>query len=226
MHVSLPAVVLSAAALSLTAQTAAAPAVGAKPTEAAPTTPGAMSAYHSDALHLTYSYPAVYKDASATVGPALEASIGQQNMGTKDAVRCVTVPFSAMDHTSGQFSLMLLVRADGGCMKKKFTAEQLPEFTKGEVQGLTASGAHTQFEQPVAFTTQGRPAELLEGTFELPTGQALHALAVCMLLKPDVACWQFLASSEQSLRAMTAFPVALEGGQPEPLVPANILAKP
>lgn len=185
-----------------------------------------MATYRNDTLHLSYSYPSTYADASTTVGPAFEASIGHADASNKDLSRCVTLPFSVMSGAGGQIAVVLLVRADAGCMKKAFTAAQLPEFTKGEVVGLTASGAHTQFDEPVAFTTQGHSAELLHGTFELPTGQTLHAEVVCMLLNPDVACWQFLASSEQGLHTMSAFPVKLEGGQSGPLVPPTVVTKP
>jgi hypothetical protein len=185
-----------------------------------------MSTFHSDALHLSYRYPSAYTDASSTVGPAFEASIGGGDAASKGELRCVTLPFSVMSAAAGQFSMVLLVRADAGCLKKSLTAADLPGFTRGEVQGLAASGAHTQFSEPVSFTTQGHPAQLLTGTFELPTGQPLHAMAVCLLLKPDIACWQFLASSEEALRAMSAFPLTLEDAQPAPLVPATVLPKP
>jgi hypothetical protein len=221
MRVFLPALALSALSLSGSAQTPPPASSGAAATPAA-----GMSTYHNDALHLSYIYPATYKDASSTVAPAFEATIGQNNVGGKDALRCVTLPFSAMNSAAGQFSLVLLVRADGGCMKKSFTAAQLPEFTRGEVQGLTASGAHTQFGEAVSFTTQGHPAQMIRGTFELPTGQQLHAMVVCVLLKPDAACWQFLASSEQGLTTMGAFPVSLDGAPPSPLLPATLTTKP
>ena len=186
----------------------------------------ASKVYKNDALHLSYTYPAAYSDASAMVGPAFQASLSQASAEDQNALRCVTLPFSAMDASKG-LSLVLLVRADAGCLKKTFTAADLPEFTRGEVQGLAASGAHTQFSDPVPFTTAKHDAEMLRGTFELPTGQQLHAMVVCVLMKPDVACWQFLASSEDSVRFMSAFPVSLEGGAVLSLVPpAAAAAKP
>ena len=184
-----------------------------------------MTTYHNDTLHLSYSYPAAYTDASSMVGPAFEASLSHGSLGGKDSTRCVTLPFSAMDANAGGLAVVLLVRADAGCLKKNFTPGQLPEFTQGEVQGLVASGARTQFDQPVAFTTGDHAAELLRGTFELPTGQALHAMVVCILLKPDVACWQFLGSSDERLNAMSTFPVSVDGKPPMALVPAEVLAK-
>ena len=180
-----------------------------------------MATYRSDVLHLSYRYPANYTDASEMVGPAFQASMSHEDTGGKDASRCLTLPFSAMD-ASGGLAVVILVRADAGCLKKNFTAAQLPEFAQGEVQGLSASGARTQFGQPVAFSTAGHPAELLRGTFELPTGQMLHAMVACVLLKPDVACWQFLGSSEERLNTMGAFPVSFDGAAAAPLVPAGI----
>ncbi len=186
--------------------------------------------YRNEALHLNYSYPASYTDASAVVGPAFQASLSQAPGEAaakkgKDATRCVTLPFSVMNSSNG-LAIVLLVRADAGCLKKTFTAAELPAFTQGEVQGLTASGARTQFGEPVAFTTEGHAAELLRGTFQLPAGESLQAMVACVLLKPDVVCWQFLASTESNLRAMGAFPVSLDGAAPMPVVPAMLFPKP
>lgn len=191
------------------------------PPAKAPT--GGMLTYRNPALGITYSYPADYTDASGMVGPAMQAGLSHEP-GAKDATRCVTLPFSAMSGAAGKLSVVLIVHADAGCLKKNFTAAELPEFTQGEVQGLAAFGARTQFGKPVAFTAQDHPAELLRGTFELPTGQQLHAMVTCVLLKPDVVCWQFLASSEEGLHTMSAFPVSLAGTQPAPLIPGALLA--
>ena len=212
--------------LSSSAQTASATAAPQTPAAHADVAPGSgMHTYQNDTLHLAYSYPAGFTDASAMVGPAFEASFGQETPGKKDEMRCVTVPFSAMNNAGGQLQLVLLARADAGCLKKKLTPEMLPAFTQGEVQGLVASGAHTQFGDPSAFTTQGHAAEMIRGSFTLPTGQALHAMVVCVLLKPDVGCWQFLGSTDASLSTMSAFPVSLDGAAPAPLVPPDNAAK-
>ena len=184
-----------------------------------------MTTYHSDVLHLSYSYPSIYKDASATVAPAFEASMNHAETGVPDALRCITLPFSAINTDNG-LAILLLVRADAGCAKKTFTASELPVFTQGEVQGLQASGGHPQFSEPVSFTTSGRPAQMLQGSFTLPTGQAMRAMVTCVLLKPDIACFQFLGSSDENLRTMAAFPVSFDGGPAAALLPANVLTKP
>ena len=170
-------------------------------------------------------YPASFLDASSTVGPAFQASISGATGEGSEITRCVTLPFSAMNSSKG-LSVVLLVRADAGCTKKTFTAAQLPEFTHGEVQGLSASGAKPHFGEPVSFTTGNHPAQLLQGSFTLPTGQAMRAMVACVLLKPDIACFQFLGSSDENLRSMSAFPVSFDGGPAQPLVPASMLSKP
>ncbi len=185
-----------------------------------------MTTYRNDTLRLSYSYPATYTDASSIVGTALQAGMTHEDTGGKEMSHCLTFPLSAMDGSGKGLGLVLIGRADADCMKKKFTAEQLPEYTQSEVQELTAFGAHPEFGQPMPFTVQGHAADLLRGTFSLPTGQRLHTMVACVLLKPDVVCWQFLASSEERLNIMSAFPVSLEGAQPMPLVPATMLAKP
>ena len=204
-------------------------ACSAQSMQTAPTS-APMPIYRNEALHLSYSYPASYTDASAVVGPAFQASLSQTHdeaagKVAKDATRCVTLPFSVMNSSNG-LAIVLLVRADAVCLKKTFTAAELPAFTRGEVQGLTASGARTQFSEPIAFTTEGHAAEWLRGSFQLPTGESLQAMVACVLLKPDVVCWQFLASSEANLRNMGTFPVSLDGAAPMPVVPATLFSKP
>lgn len=184
-----------------------------------------MTTYRNETLHVGYSYPTSYTDASGIVGTALQMGLSREDAAGKDASRCVTVPFSVMA-SSGGLAVIILGRADAGCMKRTFTAAQLPEYTKSEVGELSLFGARPEFGQPVAFTVQGHAAELLRGAFSLPTGQRLHTLVACVLLKPDVACWQFLSTSEDKLLTMSAFPVSLEGAPPTPLVPAAMLAKP
>ena len=183
-----------------------------------------MTTFHSDVLHLSYSYPAKYSDASATVGPAFEASMSHAEGSQADAARCITVPFSAMNTENG-LSILLLLRSDAGCAKKDYKASDLPVFTQGEVQGLSASGGHPQFGEPVSFTTGGHPAQLLQGSFTLPTGQAMQAMVTCVLLKPDIACFQFLGSSDSNLHAMAAFPISFDGGPAVPLVPSAVITK-
>lgn len=185
-----------------------------------------MTTYRNDTLHLSYSYPAGFTDASSLVGTALQAGLDRESEGGKDPSHCLTVPFSAMDSSGGSFAVIVLGRADAACMKKNFTAAQLPDFTQSEVRELSASGARPEFGQPAAFTTGGHPAEFMRGSFALPTGQRMQAMVACVLLKPDVACWQFLGSSAERLNTMSAFPVSLDGALPVPLIPAAVLAKP
>ncbi len=194
-------------------------------TGAAATSPHpALKVYSNDALHLRYSYPASFTDASAVVSAAFRASV-DANAGGKAVADCMTLPFSAMSTAGGQLSIVLLVRADAGCLKRSFTPGQLPEFTQGEVRGLSASGAKPQFGEAVDFTVGGHAAEQMQGSFALPTGDSMHAMVTCVLLKPDVACWQFLGNNEESLRTMSEFPVAFGEGAPVTLVAPSATAK-
>lgn len=209
--------------LSAPAQTAGSGATSG----AAPASAAATAVYRNDALHLSYTYPATFTDAAAVVGPALQASLSDDPTSA-DAARCVTLPFSRMQTgtTPGQISIVILVHADAACLKKKFNAKSLAEFTEGEAQGLTAAGAKTTFGQPIAYQVATRPAALLRGTFTLPAGQPMHAVVSCVLDQPDVVCWQFLASSAESLHSMIAFPVTFDNAPATPLVPASLLPSP
>ena len=169
-----------------------------------------MSTFRDDTLHLTYSYPSNYADASAMVGPAFQASMNTDPAAAGQA-RCISLPFSRAQPAKGQIGILLLVRADAACLKKKFNAHSVEELAAGEAQGLAAAGAKTSFGQPIAFEIAGRPASSLEGSFVLPTGVSLQARVVCVLDRPDIACWQFLASTPEMLRTMGHFPVTFDG---------------
>ena len=207
-----PALLLLASVLPATAQTATAPA----------TTPAAgMSTYRDDALRLSYNYPKDYVDASSMVGPAFQATVGQ-NAATAPLVRCVSLPFSRMGSANDQMSLLLLLHADAGCLKRKFTANSVAELAEGEAKGIAASGAKkTSFGQPVNFEIASRPASRVQGSFTLPTGQAMQAMVVCVLDQPDIACWQFLSNTTAGIANMSRFPVTFDGSPAAPLVPAS-----
>ena len=179
-----------------------------------------MSSYRDDTLRLTYSIPSNYVDAMALVGPAFQASIGQ-NASLGASAKCITLPLSRMASEKGQIAIVLLVRADAGCLKRKFTAASVTELTKGEAQGISASGAKSQFGDPLNFEIAKRPASLVQGNFTLPTGQVMQSLVVCVLDQPDVACWQYLANNTEALATMSSFPVAFDGSPATPLAPVK-----
>lgn len=188
-----------------------------------PNAPG-MSTFHDDTLHLSYTYPSSFVDASAMVTPALEASVGHDPNAAAEA-RCISLPFSRMASERDKVSMVILLRADASCLKRKFDAKSVTDLTKGEAQGLSAIGAKPSFGPPVSFQVANRPAAVLQGSFTLPTGQAMQAMVVCVLDQPDIACWQFLANNAASLSTMSSLPVTFDGSPATPLVPAAVLGK-
>jgi hypothetical protein len=209
---------------TLYAQTSVpAPATSAPPASAAQ--PSALANYHSDTLHLTYSYPASYTDATAMVGPAMQASLSGDPAAAAQAA-CISIPLSRMDTSNGAMGMVILVRADAACFKKKFNAKSVTEAAQDEVRSIAASGAKTSFGQPVSYTVANHPAALLVGSFALPTGQTMQAMISCVLDQPDIACWQFLATNTDRLRTMSTFPVTFDNNPATPLIPNEVLTKP
>lgn len=176
-----------------------------------------METFHSDALRLSYSYPAGFVDASALVGTAMQAGLGDS-----PEAQCIHLPLARMGAGKGQAAsgVVVLARADAGCMKKQFNAKSVQELTEGEVKGLTAAGAKGTFAAPQEYTVAGRPASSVKGSFTLPTGQHMQALVVCVLDQPDIACWQFISPSEQGLAGMAAMPVTFDGSPSASLYPS------
>lgn len=183
-----------------------------------------MSSYHNDTLHLSYSYPSRYIDASPLVKPAFEASLNQ-NAATAPTAKCISLPFSRMGSGKDQMGILLIVRADAACLKKKFTAASVTELAEGEAQGIAASGAKVDFGEPVNFQLADRPASMLQGGFTLPTGQTMQARVICVLAQPDIACWQFLSGNTAGIKAMSSFPVTFEGSPAVPLTPPAAASK-
>lgn len=213
-----PAPLLLLTLLSSAAQTTA-PAPASQHAPAAPT---GMSEYHNDVLRLSYSYPSNYLDATSMVAPAFEASVSQ-DPAAATAAKCISLPFSRMAPANAGMGILMLIRADSSCLKKKFTASSVAELAQGEAQGLSAAGAKTNFGKPVTFQVASRPAALLQGSFTLPTGQSMQAMVVCVLDQPDIACWQFLSNTAPALSNMSTFPVTFDGSPATPLVPAAVL---
>ncbi len=185
----------------------------------------ATTTYRDDVLHLTYTYPTSYTDASAMVTPAFQASLSGDPAQASQAA-CLSLPLSRMNVGDGAMGMLILVHANAACLKKKFNARSVIEATQDEARGLTASGAKVNFGQPVTYDVATHPAALLLGSFTLPTGQTMQAMISCVLDQPDIACWQFLATTPDRLRTMSAFPVAFGPTPATPLVPRDILTKP
>lgn len=175
-----------------------------------------MQSYHNDALRLDYAYPKTYIDATAIVAPAFEASING-NAAVASTAKCITLPFSRMAADGGQANIIILLRAEAACLKKKFNAQSVAELAAGEAQGIAASGAKTNFGKAVNFEIDHHPASRLQGSFTLPTGQTMQSMVVCALDEPDIVCWQFLSSTTAGLATMSGFPVTFAGGQPTSL---------
>lgn len=188
-------------------------AAGQTPVPPAAAPASGMTTYRNDALRLSYSYPSRFVDASALVGTAMQ--VGLPN--TPEA-KCFTVPFARMGIGKQQAGVMLLARAEAACMKKKFTAQSVIDFTKDEAKGLTAAGAKPSFSDPRQVQVAGRPASMMKGSFALPNGQLMQTMVVCVLDEPDVACWQFLSNSPAELATMANFPVTFDGSPATPLV--------
>jgi hypothetical protein len=209
MHVPVSLLLCAIALLPLrqVAEPAATPATSVPAQDPGPV-------YRNEALRLSYQYPAGYVDASALVGPALQASMSGEGQAS---AQCVTSPFSRMAAPPHPMALVLLLRADAGCLKKRFDEHSLNEFAAGEAKGIAASGARASFGQPAGFKVGSHPASSVRGDFTLPTGQVLQAEVVCVLDKPDVVCWQFLAADAASLAVLATFPVTFDGGTPAAL---------
>lgn len=207
----------------LTLSTAVSPSANAQSSPQVPP-PSATATYRNNDLHLTYAYPPTYVDASAVLGPALQASLGD-DPALSGTAHCLSLPFSRMQAGPGpgQIAIVALARADAACLKKKYTAKSLAESTEQEAKSLSTTGAKTDFGPHTAYVVANHPADLLQGTFTLPAGQPMHALVTCLLDAPDIVCWQFLSTSPESLRSMAAFPVTFDNNAPAPLVPANLV---
>lgn len=175
-----------------------------------------METFHSNELRLSYSYPAGFVDASALVGTAMQAGLGDS-----PEAQCIHLPLARMGAGNTSSGVVVLARADANCMKKQFTAKSVRELTEGEVKGLTAAGAKGTFAAPEEYTVAGRPASAVRGSFTLPTGQHMQAMVVCVLDQPDIACWQFISPSEQGLAGMALFPVTFDGSPAANLSPAD-----
>jgi len=179
------------------------PAVAAGPQTATPPT---TMKFHSDTLHLDYTYPTsfVQRDTS------------------KDATHpCGTESISAVDTKDG-FRMIMLQDEDGECLNKNLASN-----LASRVNAL-ANSQLKRYGTPVlpdvtAYMIGSHHAITTNGFIFDPIGGKTHYVAVsCQMIDKHAACWELLSTSCSALTEMESYPVTFAGELPKPLIPESL----
>lgn len=187
----------------LTLCLSALPAIAAGPQTAAPPT---TMKFHSDTLHLDYTYPTsfVQRDTS------------------KDATHpCGTESISAVD-TKGDFSMIILQDEDGGCLNKNLAAN-LPARVAIVAKGLLKPYGTPVLPDVTAYMIGSHYAVTTNAfIFDPKDGKTHYDAVSCQMIGKHAVCWELISTSCSALTEMESYPVTFAGELPKPLIPESL----
>ncbi len=184
----------------------------------------------SDPLGFSYSIPAGWEPVIPTPPPAAKQPESPHNAPqntppeVKKGMACVQVPLTARH--GDPVSAMVIIALPFQCFGQTMTAEDLPGFGSGVIDGL-----ETTFDllNPISATYKLAGHKLwIERVKAVPKGKTAPVETVetaCTILSNGAVCWMVEAADAASLEVFEHESVTLEGSAPAPLVPAEVFLK-
>ncbi len=187
---------------------------------ATPTTPTAT--FHSDALHLDYSYSSAFKPMPAVADQALQSEKDKVTGAVPRAeVSCISLPLTATDSTNG-FRMISIMRLDGTCLGRPTTAAELSAIATSTLTNSLKRFGDPQTGAPGYYQLADHSAAVLSGSvISEKYATTFYATATCLLQGSDAVCWEFMASKCSALPELMAYPIQFESQPAQPLIPAR-----
>jgi hypothetical protein len=183
-------------------------------------TPGSPTAtFHSDILHLDYTYDSSFAAMPAVADQALQSEKDKATGATKAAISCVSLPLTATDSSNG-FRMIMIMRMDGACLGHLTTTSEL-----GAVATSALTESLKRFGDPlmgtsVDYQVAGHPAAVLSGSVKSEKyGATFYGSASCLIQGADTVCWELLASDCSKLPGLMANPIQFNGQPAQALIP-------
>jgi hypothetical protein len=184
------------------------------PTPSSPTT-----TFHSDILHLDYTYGSSLIATPKAGDQAIQSEKDKSTGTEKAAIDCITLPLTAIDSSNG-LRMILVMRMDGTCLGRLTTASGLGAITTSALTESLKRFGDPQMGTSVDYQVAGHPAAVLSGSVKSDKYNAsFYATASCLLQGADVVCWEFLASDCSKLPALLANPIQFNGQPAQALIP-------
>ena len=187
---------------------------------AAPSSPTAT--FHSDALHLDYTYSSLFKAMPAVADQALQSEKDKATGAVpKAAVSCISLPLTATDASSG-FRMISIMRLDGTCLGRPTTSAELAALATTSLTDSLKRFGDPQTGTAAYFQLADHPAAVLSGSVVSGKyGTTFYGTATCLPQGADAVCWEFLASKCSALPELIAYPIQFDGQPAQPLIPAK-----
>ena len=184
--------------------------------------PPATTTFHSDTLHLDYTYPKSLESLASTADEAMKEEQNNETGALKAAVSCITLPLMAADSTGGM-RMVLIMRLDGVCLGTTTPVSDLGAVaTSGLTESLKRFG-DLQVGKPTTYEVMGHSASAIFGTVKsVSYGMTFYGGTSCLLQGKDVLCWEFVVSDCAQLSPLMSYPAQFDGKTAEPLIPANL----
>lgn len=175
--------------------------------------------FHSDTLHLDYTYGSSFAAMPAVADQALQSEKDKATGVTKAAMNCITLPLTATDSSNG-FRMILIVRMDGVCLGSTTPSSGLGTVTTSALTQSLLRFGDPQVGTSADYQVAGHPASVISGSVKSEKFSAtFYGTASCLLQGADVVCWEFLASDCSKLPELMANPIQFNGQPSEALIP-------
>ncbi len=187
---------------------------------ATPSSPTAT--FHSDALHLDYSYSAAFKPMPTVADQAIQSEKDKVTGAVPKAeVSCISLPLTATDSTNG-FRMISIMRLDGTCLGRPTTPSELSALATSTLTDSLKRFGDPQLSRADYYQLADHSAAVLSGSVvSTKYATTFYAMATCLLQGSDAVCWEFMTSKCSALPELMAYPLQFEGQPALPLIPAR-----
>jgi hypothetical protein len=187
---------------------------------ATPSSPTAT--FHSDVLHLTYTYSSTFKPLPTVGDNALQSEKDKATGAVAKAeVSCISLPLTATDATTG-FRMISIMRLDGACLGRPTTPAELSTLATTTLSDSLKRFGDPQLGTPAYYQIANHSAAVLSGSVvSAKYAATFYGTATCLLQGADAVCWEFLASKCSALPDLLANPIQFDAQPAQPLIPAK-----
>jgi hypothetical protein len=187
---------------------------------ATPSSP--TTTFHSDALHLDYTYATSFTTMPAVADQALQSEKDKASGAVAKAeVSCISLPLTATDSNSG-FRMISIMRLDGTCLGRPTPSAELAALAASSLTQSLKRFGDPQIGTAAYFHVADHSAAVLSGSVKSEKyGTTFYGTATCLLQGNDAVCWEFLASNCSALPELMAYPIQFDGQPAQPLIPAK-----
>jgi hypothetical protein len=195
-------------------------AVALPQSTATPSSPTTI--FHSDALHLDYTYSSLFKALPAVADQTLQSEKDKASGAVAKAeVSCISLPLTATD-SSGGFRMISIMRLDGTCLGRPTSSAELAALATTSLTDSLKRFGDPQIGPAAYFHVADHAAAVLSGSVKSDKyGATFYGTASCLIQGNDAVCWEFMASKCSALPELMAYPIQFDGQPAEPLIPAK-----